>query len=250
MRIVTFVNETKEAVIEKLLEVSGTGTCQRRLVPFSAGEADVAVIRGGAIEKACITHLTMNGIKPPGTEEPIDYMVFQAEIFPENPRCPMGHLNTEWSLAGPGPYHMNLDLFPAITPSDAVIAARLAMDGVAEAHGIDRDAMRQGLDEHYNMAHWPAPLASNTGCKLLDLQDDRVDLFIAAYHTFFGAFTDILDATKDAPVTESDTALKHRRNGRWLEYITIKDPAVKMGLAAGLPPEVLIDLSYPPSATF
>ncbi len=250
MKIVNFVTETKENVIQQLSELAGPDACSRETIPFAIGQADVAIIRGGAIEKASITHLTLNQVKPPGVEEPIDYMVFQMEVFPENPFCPMGHFNTEWSLAGPGPYHMNLDLFPAVAVAEDLTRMRSAMDRVAEQFGLDKDQMRKGLDEHYNMDYWEVPLATMVGCKLLDLKDDQVDLFIAAYHTFFGNYLEILKNRKETPSTEDDQHTKLKRNGRWLEYITLKDPAVKMGLAAGIPAQVLLKLSYPPSAVF
>jgi hypothetical protein len=31
----------------------------------------------------------VKGIKPPGMDEEIDAMVYQMEVFPENPYCPM-----------------------------------------------------------------------------------------------------------------------------------------------------------------
>ena len=41
-----------------------------------------------------------------------------------------------------------------------------------------------------------------------------------------------------------------RRNGKWLEYLTMKDIAVKMGLGVGIPADVIVNLSFPPSAVF
>ncbi|MEI6128009.1 MAG: coproporphyrinogen III oxidase, partial [Pseudomonadota bacterium] len=229
MKIVSFVNEAREKLIEKLLEASGTGKLTRENVPFNVGTADVAVIRGGCIEKAAITHLVMNRITPPEAASPVDYMVFQMEIFPENPCCPMGHFNTEWALTGSGPYHMNLDLFPAVPCRQELAHARAAMDKVADAFKTDKNKMREGLDDQYNMAHWDAPLASMTGCKLMHLAEDKVDLFIAAYHAFFEAYLEILRSAKSRNYSEADTILKLKRNGKWLEYLTLKDPAVKMG---------------------
>jgi hypothetical protein len=52
------------------------------------------------------------------------------------------------------------------------------------------------------------------------------------------------------PYTGADSKLKLRRNSKWLEYIAIKDKAVRLGLDAGIPPQVLIALSFPPSAEF
>ena len=100
------------------------------------------------------------------------------------------------------------------------------------------------------MEHWEAPLATKVGCKLLNLNNDDLDLFIKAYHAFFDGYLAIVEKRKKTPYKEADSTLKLHRNSRWLEYITIKDQAVRIGLAAGIPPQVLIALSYPPSAAF
>jgi len=110
--------------------------------------------------------------------------------------------------------------------------------------------MREGLDEHYNMEHWDLPLATKVGCKLLQLKEGDLDLFVTAYHIFFDTYLDILKKRKDTVFSEEETRLKHERNGKWLEYIALKDRAIKMAQATGIPPEVLIGLSFPPSTVF
>ena len=124
------------------------------------------------------------------------------------------------------------------------------MDGVADLFSRDRDKMREGLDEHYGMEHWDFPLATKVGCKLLNLKDTEIDLFIKAYRTFFEGYLDIIKRRKNTPYTEADSKLKLRRNGKWLEYIAIKDKAIRLGLDAGIPPQVMIALSFPPTAGF
>lgn len=250
MRIVAFVNETKARVLQSLVEISNGGTCVRETVPLKVGTADVAVVRGGTLEKAALTHLVLNQVVPPGATQPVDYMVFQLEIFPANPCCPMGHFNTEWALTGSGPYHMNLDLFPAVTVPEDITEMRIAMDAVAQRFGRDARTMRAGLDEHYSMAHWDAPLAAMVGCKLMNLSEDGLDLFIAAYQTFFDCYLKLLRRRQKMSFTEADKKAQLRRNGKWLEYLTLKDAAVKMALATGISPDVLIRLSFPPSAEF
>jgi len=250
MKIVEFVEDMKERAVKGLLEVSGGAEYTKEITPFKNHQAEVRTIRGGAFEKAAITHLTFKGLKPPIGDKPVDYMVYQMEIFPENPYCPMGHFNTEWSLEGPGPYHMNLDLFPAVRVEEDLEKIKKLMDGVADLFSRDRVKMREGLDEHYGMEHWDAPLATMVGCKLLNLKDGEIDLFIKAYHTFFEGYLDIIARRKNTLATEADRKLKLRRNSKWLEYITIKDKAVRLGLDAGIPPQVLIALSFPPSAVF
>ena len=124
------------------------------------------------------------------------------------------------------------------------------MDTVAGRFGIDRMKLREGLDGQYNMPHWDKPLAAMAGCKLMHLHEDKLDLFIDSYRTFFEAYTAILQKRKDAPVTDADMQLKLRRNGKWLEYLAMKDIAVKMGLGVGIPADVIVNLSFPPSAIF
>jgi len=250
MKILDFVREMKERATRTLLEVSGTGKCVEKTYTFQDGHADITTIRGGAIEKAAITHLQLDGVMPPNAEEKVYAMVYQMEIFPENPFCPMGHFNTEWSMSGQRLYHMNLDMFPAVRIEEDVQKLKHTMDRVADKFGRDRDKMREGLDIHYNMEHWAYPLASKVGCKLLRLTEEDLELFIEAYHTFFNGYLDILKKRKDTRFTDADVQLKRERNGKWLEYITLKDKAIKMAQAAGIPHEVLISLSYPPSAVF
>jgi coproporphyrinogen III oxidase len=98
--------------------------------------------------------------------------------------------------------------------------------------------------------HWSSPLATKVGCKLLQLEEKDVDLFIAAYRTFFDAYLDILRRRKGNPFSEEEKRRKLERNGKWLEYIAFKDRAIKMAQNAGIVNEVLINLSFPPSAVF
>jgi coproporphyrinogen III oxidase len=249
-KIVSFVEKTRESVIEKLLDVSGGGELVRKTVPFKVGQADVVVIRGGAIEKASITHMKLNQVQPPQLDQVMDYMVFQVEVFPSNPLVPMGHFNTEWGMTGQGPYHMMLDLFPAVDDQQMCASARTAMDGVAAVFDLDKQDFRAGLADHYRMAHWDSSLASETGCRLMHLGPDQLDLFIASYHVLFKEYCELLAGSKDRSYTQEDMKQKLRRNGRWLEYLTLQDVAVKMGLGVGIPPGVIVELSYPPSAEF
>lgn len=250
MKLIDFAREMKEQATKRLTDVSQGGASVRKTYTFPVGQAEMITIRGGAIEKAAITHLILKGIKRPDTGEETDGMVYQMEVFPDNPHCPMGHFNTEWNTNPPVYCHMNLDLFPALSVEEDLSAVRSKMDGVADQFGKDRDQMREGLDQHYNMEHWSFPLATKVGCKLLQLTEEDFDLFITAYHTFFNAYLDLVNKRKDARFTEEEKRLKLIRNGRWLEYITFKDRAVQMARAAGIPSEVLIGLSFPPSAVF
>ncbi len=251
MTIDEFVENMKQKASKGLLEVSGTGKLSKRTWTFPNGQAEIMVIRGGAIEKASIMHMTRQGVTRPGVTGEIDTFVYQMEVFPENPYCPMGHFNTEGISKGPHRYNMNLDLFPAVRVEEDLKAMKAAMDVVADRFGRDREKMREGLDTHYTMEHFAAPLATKVGCKLLELKDEDLDLFVTAYETFFGVYLDIISKRKGIAGTESDVQLKRERNGKWLEYLMLKDGAIKGSLERGVTPlEVLIEMGFPPSVVF
>jgi len=245
-----FLNTMKKNAAATFLALSGGGTSTVKTYSFPKGTAELTIIRGGAVEKATILHLRLTGLKPKGFAEAADGEVIQMEIFPKNPHCPMGHFNTQWQKTDETLYITNLDLFPALESREDLAAVRKAMDAVAERHGRDKDALRTGLDVHYNMDHFDSPLASKTGFKLKTLTQGDRDLFTDAYQTFFDAYADIIIKRKDTPVTDREERLKLIRNARWLEYITLKDASFKLAQAIGMPPKVLIGFSYPPAAVF
>jgi len=80
------------------------------------------------------------GIKLPGTDEKVDGMVFL-----ENPYCPMGHFNTDWTTGGQVYYYMNLDPSPAVRVEEDQNIMRSLIDGVAYKFGRNRNKMRGGV---------------------------------------------------------------------------------------------------------
>ena len=250
MTIDNFVQEMKVKATQGLLALSDGGASSEKNYQFEVGSAHIIIIRGGILEKAVISHLILKGVRPPGSEAESDGMVYQMEVFPENPYCPMGHYSTQWTTGEAAFYAMNLDLFPAVRVEEDLATMRQSMDGVAGKFGKDKDAFREGQDIQYNMEHWPSPLATKTGCKLMQLNEEDLDLFVTSYHTFFDVYLDIVKKRKDTPFKEEEVKLKHTRNAKWLEYLTFKDRAVKMAQAYKVPPEVLINLGFPPSVVF
>ena len=250
MTIDDFVREMKEKATQGLLALSEGGTSSEETYRFKVGSAHIITVKGGILEKAVISHLILRGVRPPGSEMESDGMVYQMEVFPENPYCPMGHYSTQWTTGQSAFYAMNLDLFPAVRIEEDLDAMKQSMDSVAEKFGKDKDAFREGQDIQYNMEHWSSPLATKTGCKMMQLNEEELDLFVTSYHTFFDVYLDIVKRRKDAPFNNQDIKLKHERNARWLEYLTFKDRAVKMAQAYNVPPEVLINLGFPPSVVF
>ena len=250
MKILDFVKEIKAEAIKELLGLSERSKCLEKTYKFHSGHAEIVTIRGEVIEKAAIMQMLIKDIPMPGIDHRVDAMVYQMEVFPENPSCPMGHFNTQWSMEEPRLYYLNLDLFPAVHIKEDINTMKSLMDKVADQFGKNSNKLREGLDIHYNMDHWINPLAIKAGFKLRELGENDLDLFISAYRTFFDGYLDILKKRKDTPYGQDELRIKLARNGKWLEYIALKDPSIKLTQTKGVQPEVVIDFSYPPSAAF
>ena len=128
MKIEDFVEEMRRKAEKGLLEISEGGKSTEKTYQFQVGSARIITVRGGIIEKAVISHLILNNIKPPGADEESDGMVYQMEVFPENPYCPMGHFSTQWTMGKTNDYSMNLDLFPAVRVEEDLATMRQIMD--------------------------------------------------------------------------------------------------------------------------
>jgi coproporphyrinogen III oxidase len=250
MTIDEFVEQMKKKVSTGLLKVSGGAKLSTRNWTFSGGRAEITVIRGGAIEKAAIQHLVLENISQPGMPGKLDAFVFHIKVFPVNPYCPMGHFNTEWVRNGMRSYSIVLDLFPAIPVKEDLETMKTAMNGVADKFGRDREKSRDVLVTQYNMEHFASPLAARVGLKLPGIEEKNLDVLFAAHETFLKVYLDIFNKRKDSPYTDSDVRLKLERNGKWLQYLMLKDGAVKAGRAHGIPPEVFIEMGFPPVASF
>jgi coproporphyrinogen III oxidase len=127
---------------------------------------------------------------------------------------------------------------------------KAAMDVVADRFGRDRVKIREGLDTQYTMEHFTATLATKVGFKLVELGDEDLDLLFTAHEAFLGVYLDIINKRKGITYTESDVQLKLERNGKWLQYMMLKDGAIKAGRDRGIPPEVLVEMGFPPTAAF
>jgi coproporphyrinogen III oxidase len=218
-----FIESMKVKASKRLLEVSGTGKLSQRTWTFPKGHSELMIVRGGAIEKAAIHHLKLQGITQSSIPGEVEHVVYQMEVFPENPYCPMGHFNTEWSIKEPRLYYMNLDLFPAVRVEEDLRLMKAAMDTVADRFGRNREEMK--------------------------LKDEDFEFFVTAYERFLDTYLDIISKRKGITCTESEMRLKLERNGKWLEYLMFKDRAIQASRDI-LPLELLVEMSFPPVAIF
>ena len=250
MTVNELVEDMKQKASKGLLAVSGTGKSSERTWTFPNGHAEVMVVKGGAIDKAAIQYMSLQGVTRVRQTGDFDGVVLHIVVFPENPYCPMGNLIFEGITKGTRRYYMNLDLFPAVRVEEDLAAMKAAMDAVADRFERDREVMREGLDTLYTMEHFPAPLTAKVGCKLLLYEEEDLNFLAAAYDTFLSVYLDIISKRKGISYTESDVHLKLERNGRWLQLLVLREGEIRFAQNQGMPPEIIVEMGFPPSAIF
>jgi coproporphyrinogen III oxidase len=218
---------------------------------------EVNVSRGDVFEKATVSEISIDwpkaskalvALQLAGESDAVRVRVLQIEIFPLSSLLPMGHFNIERFYAGKNMLNANMDVFPAATPQEDIDSLRKQMSEVAEKYGKDQWTLSSGLAEQYNMDGWQQPLAARAGFQIkmapleenLSLVRDGAEIFLNGYLT-------MVRKLKDHCFTSADDALKNEMRTRWLEYLLMKDGAVRMGREKGHPFEALQWMGLPPT---
>jgi coproporphyrinogen III oxidase len=221
---------------------------------------EVNVSRGDVFEKATVSEISINWPKAAKTLvdlklaskfDSVKVRVLQIEMFPLSSFLPMGHFNIERFYAGKNMLNANMDVFPAATPKEAVETLRKQMAAVAEKYGKDQWQLSRGLAQQYNMEGWQQPLAARAGFqfKMLPLEEN-FSIAKDAAEVFFNGYLEMVRKLKDHSCNHEDDLLKNEMRTHWLEYLLMKDGAVKMGREKGHPFEAVRWMGLPPTTHY
>jgi len=218
---------------------------------------EVNASRGDVFEKATVSEIsidwpkaskTLVDLKLASETDAVRVRVLQIEIFPLSSLLPMGHFNMERFYAGKNMLNTNMDVFPAATSKEDLDILRKQMSAVAEKYEKDQWQLSSGLAQQYNMEGWQQPLAARAGfqCKMIPLEEsfpmvrDGAEVFLKGY-------LEMVRKLKDSPCSSDDDVLKNQMHAHWLEYLLMKDGAVRMGREKGHPFEALRWMGLPPT---
>jgi len=218
---------------------------------------EVNVSRGNVFEKATVSEISIDwpkaaksliDLKLASESDAVRVRVLQIEIFPLSSLLPMGHFNVERFYAGKNMLNANMDVFPAATPKEEIDALRKKMSEVAEKYGKDQWQLSSGLAQQYNMDGWQQPLAARAGFqfKMVPLEE----YFLMARdgaEVFLNGYMEMVRKLKDRRCSTEDAVLKNEMRTHWLEYLLMKDGAVRMGREKGHPFETLRWMGLPPT---
>ena len=218
---------------------------------------EVNVSRGDVFEKATVSEISIDWPKATKTlvdlklaceSDAVRVRVLQIEIFPLSSLLPMGHLNLERFYAGNEMFNANMDVFPAATPEEDINALRKQMSEVAGKYGKDQWQLSCGLAQQYNMDGWQHPLAARAGFqfKMIPLEE-IYPIAREGAEVFLNGFIEMVRRLKDRPFSTDDDVLKNKMRAHWLEYLLMKDGAVRMGREKGHPFEALRWMGLPPT---
>jgi coproporphyrinogen III oxidase len=218
---------------------------------------EVAVSRGTVFEKATVSEIFINWPKASKTlvdlklaaeSDAVRVLVLQIELFPASSLLPMGHFNLERFYAGKNILNANMDIFPAATPEEDIDALRKQMSAVAEKYGRNQWELSSGLAEQYNMGEWQHPLAARAGFqfKMVSLED-YFSIAREGAEAFFNGYMDMVNKLKGHHAGTADDGVKNEMRTHWLEYLLMKDGAVRMGQQKGHPFEAVRWMGLPPT---
>ena len=267
----SFIAGFKKKAIEAITSLNGTNWQSRtweHTGPTSTDPEQVAYTyrhevnesRGAVFEKGTVSEIsidwpkaakTLVDLKLAGESDAVSVRVLQIEIFPLSARLPMGHFNIERFYAGKNMLNANMDVFPAATPTEDVDILRKQMSEVAKKYGKDQWQLSSGLAEQYNMDGWQYPLAARAGFqfKMIPLENN-FSLVRDGAEVFLNGYMEMVRKLKDHRFSTDDDVLKNEMRTHWLEYLLMKDGAVRMGREKGHPFEALRWMGLPPTVHY
>jgi len=221
---------------------------------------EVNVSRGSVFEKATVSEIVIKYKKPSEfmierglakEGDPVDIRVIQVEIFPRSSKIPMGHLNIERLDARKDIINTNFDVFPASTPEDVIEGVRKKMKAVAEKYGYDHEKLSAGLQKQYNMEEWEKPLSAGAGIQLKMLNLSRaMGIAKEGAETLLSSYADIVRKHKDEEESGKDKLRMNEMRAHWMEYLFLKDGAVKMARARNHPFGAIRLMGMPPTVHY
>ena len=264
----SFIARFKKKALDEIGGFNGT-TWQSRVwehaTPASSGAEQtectyrhaVYLSRGQVFEKATVSEISINwpkaskalvDLKLASASDAVQVFVLQIEMFPLSPLLPMGHFNIERFYAGKNMLNANMDVFPAATPREDIDALRRRMAAVAAQYGKDQWPLSSGLAEQYNMEGWGHPLAARAGFqfKMASLEE-YFSLARDAAEAFFTGYMEMVEKLKDRTAGAADDEQQNEMRSHWLEYLLMKDGAVRMGRERGHPFDALRWMGLPPT---
>jgi coproporphyrinogen III oxidase len=218
---------------------------------------EVNASRGEVFEKATVSEISIYwpkaaknlvDLKLASESDAVRVRVLQIEMFPLSSLLPMGHFNIELFYAGKSMLNANMDVFSAATPKEDVDTLRKQLSEVAKKYGKDQWQLSSGLAQQYNMDGWQQPLAARAGFqfKMIPLEEN-LSMAMDGAAVFLNGYMEMVRKLKGHRFSADDDALKNEMRTHWLEYLLMKDGAVRMGREKGHPFEALRLMGLPPT---
>jgi coproporphyrinogen III oxidase len=218
---------------------------------------EVNASRGEVFEKATVSEISIYwpkaaknlvDLKLASESDAVRVRVLQIEMFPLSSLLPMGHFNIELFYAGKSMLNANMDVFPAATPKEDVDTLRKQLSEVAKKYGKDQWQLSSGLAQQYNMDGWQQPLAARAGFqfKMIPLEEN-LSMAMDGAEVFLNGYMEMVRKLKGHRFSADDDALKNEMRTHWLEYLLMKDGAVRMGREKGHPFDAIRWMGLPPT---
>ena len=268
LEIDNFCSDFKKRTMQTIADFNGSNSWQKNSWEIKSQSSDneqgtynyfheVNASRGNVFEKATVSEIFIKSSKASKTfiqrglakdGDSVDARVLQVEIFPCSPIIPMGHINFERFCSSKYFLTTNQDIFPTSTPVDEIEKMREQIAVVVKKYGKNQQEMSLGLAEQYNMDGWEKPLAGRAGFQLKMVPlEENYRLAIEGAEAFIEAYMKMVERLKNSPFNEEDVIKMNKMRCHWLEYLLIKDGAVRMSREKGHPFDALRWMGLPPT---
>jgi len=253
MEIEGVFSELMKTMINGIESIDGEKEWKKKKWETPPGVFNVSTYRGKTIEKASIgmVNLKTNKITLESGET-INQMLIdgcQMNIFPSNPRLPVGMFNLEKRVISSDSLGGYISILPMKDNDELIGNIKDVFSSTLQKHGKNELHVLKDYGELWKGLDWPFKGEKGIGMKIAG-EENELNFVKDMMLTMVKEYLACISRSKDVEFSQDDEKLMFSLRFQLTEFLLIKDASAQFCLKNGVPMETLTTTFLPPVVRF
>lgn len=253
MEIESVFSELMKTTMNGIESIDGEKEWKKKKWETPPGVFDVSTYRGKTIEKASIARVSLKANNVTlDSGETINQMLIdgcQLNIFPSNPRLPVGMFNLEKRVLSSERLGGYISILPMKDDDELIGSIKSIFSSTVKKHGKDELQVLKDYGELWKELDWPLKGEKGIGMKIAG-EENELNFVKDMMMTMVKEYFECICISKDVEVSQDDMNLMFSLRYKLTEFILIKDASAQVCLKNGVPMETLTTIFLPPIVRF
>lgn len=253
MEIEGVFSELMKTTINGIESVDGEGEWKKQKWETPPGIFEVSTYRGKTIEKASIGRVSLKTNRVTlESGKTINQMLidgYQLNIFPSNPRLPVGMFNLEKRVISSDSLGGYISILPMKDNDELLSSIKNVFSSMLKKHGKDELQVLKGYGELWKELDWPFKGEKGIGMKIAG-EENELNFVKDMIMAMVKEYLECINLSKDVAFSKDDVQLMFSLRFKLTEFLLIKDVSAQLCFKNGVPMETLTTTFLPPVVRF